>query len=303
MKKILVIGSLNMDTVIETPYMPKSGETLTGKGVTLIPGGKGANQAYAAGKLGGCVSMIGAVADDSFGKMLKDNLNSVGVDTTGVATLPGATTGQAFITVDGSGANSIILIPGTNGMVSKEMIDAHRDLIASCDIVMMQLEIDWEVAAYAKDLAVSLGKLVIVDPAPALPNLPDSFWQGVDYIKPNETELEILTGHSISGQEALEAAAGMMLAKGVKNVMVSLGGDGCLLVNQSGTCFYPAHKVKAVDTTAAGDCFTASFAVALSKGESVADAIRFGQKASSIAVTRKGAQTSIPSLEEVLADY
>lgn len=302
MKKILVIGSLNMDTVVETPYMPKSGETLTGRSVTLVPGGKGANQAYAAGKLGGCVSMVGAVADDSFGTMLKDNLSSVGVDTSGITTVPGATTGQAFITVDDSGANSIILITGTNGMVSKEMIDRHKDLIASSDIVMMQLEIDWEVVAYAKDLAVSLGKLVIVDPAPALSNLPDSFWQGIDYIKPNETELEILTGNSISSREALEAAAGQMLAKGVKNVMVSLGGDGCLLVNRDGSCFYPANKVKAVDTTAAGDCFTASFAVALSKGQSVAEAIRFGQKASSIAVTRKGAQTSIPTLEEVLAD-
>lgn len=302
MKKILVIGSLNMDTVIETPYMPKSGETLAGRNVTLVPGGKGANQAYAAGKLGGKVSMIGAVADDSFGQMLKSNLESVGVNTSGVAMLAGATTGQAFITVDDGGANSIILIAGTNGMVTKEMIDLHRDLIADCDIIMMQLEIDWEVVAYAKDLAVSMGKLVIIDPAPALPNLPDSFWQDVDYIKPNETELEILTGGAISGKEALEAAAGEMLAKGVKNVMVSLGGDGCLLVNQDGIQFYPAHKVEAVDTTAAGDCFTASFALALSKGESVADAIRFGQKASAIAVTRKGAQTSIPSLEEVLAN-
>ena len=302
MKKILVIGSLNMDTVIETPYMPKSGETLAGNSVTLVPGGKGANQAYAAGKLGGDVSMIGAVANDSFGQLLKANLESVGVNTTGIATLNGATTGQAFITVDGTGANSIILIAGTNAMVSKEMIDQHRDLIAACDIIMMQLEIDWKVVEYAKDLAVSMDKLVIVDPAPALPDLPDSFWKGVDFIKPNETELEILTGRSISGQEALETAAKEMLAKGVRNVMVSLGGEGCLMVNQEGTGFYPAHKVKAVDTTAAGDCFTASFALALSKGESVADAIRFGQKASSIAVTRKGAQTSIPTLDEVLAE-
>lgn len=301
MKKILVIGSLNMDTVIETPYMPKSGETLTGRSVSLVPGGKGANQAYAAGRLGGNVSMIGAVADDSFGGMLKANLEAVGVNTSGIATLRGATTGQAFITVDDSGANSIILIPGTNAMVSRDMIDAHRNLIAACDIVMMQLEIDWKVVAYAKELAVSMGKLVIVDPAPALPDLPDSFWTGIDYIKPNETELEILTGRSISGRGELEAAAREMLAKGVRNVMVSLGGDGCLLVNQEGIRFYPAHKVEAVDTTAAGDCFTASFALALSKGESVADAIRFGQKASSIAVTRKGAQTSIPSLDEVLA--
>lgn len=300
MKKLLVIGSLNMDTVIETPYMPKSGETIAGTGVSLIPGGKGANQAYAAGKLGGAVSMIGAVADDSFGQALKSNLESVGVDTKGIAVMEGETTGQAFITVDGCGANSIILIGGTNALVSKELIDANRTLIEECDILMMQLEIDHAVVEYAKDLAVSLGKMVILDPAPAKGNLPETIWQGVDYIKPNETELEILVGRTITGEEEIKAAANELLAKGVKNVMVSLGGDGCLLANQSGCRFFPAHKVAAIDTTAAGDCFTASFALALSKGESVEEAIRFGQKASAIAVTRKGAQSSIPSLEEVL---
>ena len=143
MKKILVIGSLNMDNVIETPYMPQSGETLTGKSFSQVPGGKGANQAYAVGKLGGNVSMIGAVADDSVGDVLKKNLEAVGVNTAGISVIPGATTGQAFITVDAAGANSIILIAGTNGMVTKEMIDQNRALIEECDILMMQLEIDW----------------------------------------------------------------------------------------------------------------------------------------------------------------
>ncbi|WP_418779343.1 ribokinase [Intestinimonas sp.] len=299
MKKILVIGSLNMDTVIETPYMPQSGETLAGKSITLVPGGKGANQAYTVGKLGGDVSMIGAVADDSIGTALKANLESVGVNTSGISTLPGATTGQAFITVDDNGANSIILIAGTNGLVSREMIDQHRNLIQACDIVMMQLEIDWNVVAYAKDLAVSMGKTVLIDPAPALPGLPDSFWQGVDYIKPNETELEILTGRPLNCQADLEAAAGEMFSKGVRNVMVSLGGDGCLLMNREGMHFYPAKKVHAVDTTAAGDCFMGAFALALSRGADVAEAITYGQNASAIAVTRKGAQSSIPNPEEI----
>ena len=299
MKKILVIGSLNMDNVIETPYMPQSGETLTGKSFSQVPGGKGANQAYAVGKLGGNVSMIGAVADDGVGDVLKKNLEAVGVNTAGISVIPGATTGQAFITVDAAGANSIILIAGTNGMVTKEMIDQNRALIEECDILMMQLEIDWKVVEYAKDLAVSMGKMVIVDPAPALPGLPASFWKGVSYIKPNETELEILVGRPVKTKEDLEAAAGEMFAKGVGNVLVSLGGDGCLLMNREGSTFYPAKKVKAVDTTAAGDCFTAAFALALSKGEEVAQAIAYGQKASAIAVTRKGAQPSIPSPEEI----
>lgn len=288
-----------MDTVIETPYMPQAGETLAGRSVTQIPGGKGANQAYAVGKLGGDVSMIGAVADDSIGAELIQNLKTVGVNTAGVSVLPGATTGQAFITVDDSGANSIIIIAGTNGMVTKEMIDQHRNLIEECDILMMQLEVDWKVVEYAKDLTVSMGKMVIVDPAPALPGLPDSFWKGVSYIKPNETELEILVGRPLMTREEREAAAGEMLDKGVDNVLVSLGGDGCLLMNREGSTFYPAKKVKAVDTTAAGDCFTAAFALAMSKGEDVAQAIAYGQKAAAIAVTRKGAQPSIPSPEEI----
>ena len=164
---------------------------------------------------------------------------------------------------------------------------------------MMQLEIDWNVVAYAKDLAVSMGKTVLIDPAPALPGLPDSFWQGVDYIKPNETELEILTGRPLNCQADLEAAAGEMFSKGVRNVMVSLGGDGCLLMNREGMHFYPAKKVHAVDTTAAGDCFMGAFALALSRGADVAEAITYGQNASAIAVTRKGAQSSIPNPEEI----
>ena len=136
MKKILVIGSLNMDTVIEVPYMPKSGETLAGRSVSFVPGGKGANQAYAAGKLGGTVSMIGAVGNDSFGKALTENLEKVGVNTDGIAVMEGKTTGQAYITVDDSGANSIILIGGTNALVSKELIDRNRNLLEECDILI-----------------------------------------------------------------------------------------------------------------------------------------------------------------------
>ena len=147
--------------------------------------------------------------------------------------------------------------------------------ISLSDILMMQLEIDPAVVEYAKDLAVSMGKMVILDPAPAKGNLPDSIWKGVEYIKPNETELEILVGRSLNGEEERREAAEQLRAKGVKNVMVSLGGDGLLLVNDEGCRFFPANKVNAVDTTAAGDCFTASFALALSKGEPVDAAIRF----------------------------
>ncbi len=301
MKKIVVIGSLNMDFVIETPHMPKAGETVQGRSVSQVPGGKGANQAYAAGKLGGDVRMIGAVGDDAPGKTLKNNLGRVGVATEGIITVPGETTGQAFITVDVSGENSIVIIPGTNACVTRELIQSSIRYIQESDIVIMQLEIPIDTVEYVKDLAVSLGKVVILDPAPARADLPDSFWKGVDYIKPNETELAILTGRQIGSREEIEAGARQMLEKGVKNVIVTLGGEGCLLVSNEVTTWFSTKKVQAVDTTAAGDCFTAAFALALSKGKTCEEAIRFGQSASAIAVTRKGAQTSIPSPEEVLA--
>lgn len=299
MKKIAVVGSLNMDHVIEVPHMPQCGETLSGRSVALVPGGKGANQAYALGKLGGNVTMIGAVGKDAQGELLLDNLKRVNVNVDGIARIDKGTTGQAFIAVNDDGDNSIIIIAGANGMVTKELIDEKLEIIRACDIVIMQLEIPLDVVAYVKDIAVKEGKTVIVDPAPAAADIPDRFWEGIDYIKPNETELAILTGLRLETREELVKGAEMMLKKGVKNVIVTLGGDGCLLVKESGGQFFPSHKVKAVDTTAAGDSFTAAFALALSRGESEEGAIALGQRVSSIAVTRKGAQTSIPTMEEV----
>lgn len=299
MKKIAVVGSLNMDIVIETPHMPKGGETISGRNVTLIPGGKGANQAYAVGKLGGDITMIGAVGRDSSGEALLENLKSVNVNVSGIRRMEEGVTGQAYITVDDHGENSIILIAGTNGLVTKELIDDHMDVLRECDIVIMQLEIPLDVVEYVKEFAVEEGKTVIVDPAPAISNIPDHFWKGIDYIKPNETELAILTGLKMETREELVQGARMMIEKGVKNVIVTLGGDGCLFVTNETEEFFQSHKVKAVDTTAAGDSFTAAFALALSQGKEYKEAIELGQKVSSIVVTRKGAQTSIPTMGEV----
>lgn len=302
MKKIVVIGSLNMDMVLETSRMPKAGETIAGKSVMYAPGGKGANQAYAMGKLGGNVSMIGAIGDDTFGAALKKNLEDVGVTTSGLEIIEGTPTGQAFITVDEHGENSIILIAGTNGLVTTKMIDDHRAEIEQSDIVVMQLEIPIEVVSYVKKLALELGKIIIIDPAPAVGNLPDSFWDGIDYLKPNETELEILTGIHAESVEELKKGAKILQSKGVKNVIVTSGEKGCLLVSNDKEQVFPANKVPVVDTTAAGDSFTAGLALALSQGKSCEEAIHFGQQVSAIVVSRKGAQTSIPTIEEVLGN-
>ena len=300
MKNIVVVGRLNLDTVIEVPLMPKAGETLAGTEVSQVPGGKGANQAYAVGKLLGNVKMIGAVGNDTPGKILVNNLKSVGVDVSGISEIEGGTTGQAFITVEDSGENSIIIIAGTNADVTQDLIQNNMDAIQEADIIIMQLEIPLETVEYVKDVAVKYGKTVILDPAPAVAGLPDNFWKGIDYIKPNETELSILVGRPLKGMEEIREGARSMLKKGVKNVLVTLGSEGCLFVTEGTEEYYPACKVEAVDTTAAGDSFTAAFALALSRGKSCGEAIRFGQKVSSIAVTRKGAQTSIPSPEEVM---
>lgn len=299
MKKITVVGSLNMDVVIETSHMPECGETISGKNVTMVPGGKGANQAYAVGKLGGDVTMIGAVGMDASGETLIDSLKSVNVNVSGIKQLDGSMTGQAFITVDDSGDNSIIIIAGSNGLVTKELVDENAEIIRESDIVIMQLEIPLEVVEYVKEFALREGKTVIVDPAPAVSEIPDEFWKGIDYIKPNETELAILTGLKMETREELVQGARLMIEKGVKNVIVTLGGEGCLLASDEKEEFFPSYKVKAIDTTAAGDSFTAAFALALSQGADYKEAIKLGQKVSSIVVTQKGAQTSIPSMEEV----
>lgn len=299
MQKIVVVGSLNMDVVIETPHMPERGETISGRKIDLVSGGKGANQAYALGKLGGDVTMIGAVGKDAAGEAILESLRSVNVNVEGIRQMEDGTTGQAFIAVDDDGDNSIIIIAGTNGMVTKELIDEKADIIRESDIVIMQFEIPLEVVEYVKEMAVKEGKTVIVDPAPAVPGLPEHFWNGIDYIKPNETELAILTGMKMNTREELVKGARVMIGKGVKNVIVTLGKEGCLMVTEDTEEFFCPYKVKALDTTAAGDSFTAAFALALSQGKTYGEAVSLGQKVSSIAVTRKGAQTSIPTLEEV----
>lgn len=299
MKKILVLGSLNMDFVIRVKEMPQVGETILGKSVELISGGKGANQAYAAGKLGGNVTMMGAVGNDLYGDELMNNLRQVHVGTGGLQKVDKVSTGYAFVSVYDSGDNSIIVVPGANGCVDKELIDANMKFIDECDYIIMQLEIPLETVQYVKDLAVSKGKKVIIDPAPAVPNLKDEFWENVTLIKPNETEIGVLTGRKVSTLEDAKDAARILVEKGVETVIVTLGGDGCLLVDKEKEKYFPANKVECIDTTAAGDSFIAALVVALSEGENYEKAIDFAQKVSAIVVTRQGAQTSIPCRNEI----
>lgn len=299
MGKLLVIGSLNMDTVLNVSHMPNRGETILANEMNEIPGGKGANQAYAMGKLGADVAMIGCVGADKNGQKLLKNLQSVNVDTQAIQILEDKPTGIAMITVEESGENSIIVVSGANFELKEHWLLKQQQYIQNCDVIVAQLEVPIETVSAAAEMAKSKGKVFLLDPAPAVNVLPDTFFQNITIIKPNETELQILTGKPTGTEEEIVAAANILLQKGVQKVIVTLGEKGAMLVTQQGYQTFSARKVKAVDTTAAGDAFTAALALKLSQGCNEEEAITFAIKVSSIVVTRKGAQTSIPSYEEV----
>lgn len=298
-KNIVVIGSLNIDFVIEVDKMPLPGETVLGKSFTLVPGGKGANQAYAIGKLGANVSMIGAIGNDEYGETLLENLNSVHVDTTNITKINDTNTGCAFINVDSNGENNIVVIGGANKKLTTDIIDNNIDTINTADIIVIQLEIPINVVNYVAKLAKQKKKLVILDPAPACSNLPDELFENVDIIKPNETEIQILSGMKTNTEEEKVEAAKFLIQKGVKTVIITLGEKGSLLVTKNKIEKFYSPKVEAIDTTAAGDSFTAALAKSLLEDKNIEDAIKYAHIVSSITVTKKGAQTSIPNPNEI----
>lgn len=299
MKKILIIGSLNMDMVIGMKHMPVVGETVLGGNPAYIPGGKGANQAYAAGNLGGNAAMLGCLGKDSHGCVLLENMKKSGIDCSGLSMMEEYPTGMAVIYVNEEGNNSIVVIAGANNACDVEYLKTHDQMIRESDYVIFQMEIPCEAVFYGIRRAKELGKTVILNPAPAPDNLPDEILTMVDYLTPNETEIVKITEKPDETMENIRSGAEELFEKGVKNILVTLGSQGAMLVNKEGVQRYPSKKADAVDTTAAGDCFNAAFVVGLSEGMTDAEAIRFANTASYIAVTRKGAQSSIPTREEV----
>jgi ribokinase len=295
---IVVIGSINMDLVLRVPRMPLPGETLTGGAFQTIAGGKGANQAVACARLGSVpVAMIGCLGDDAFGQTLRAALADDGVDVSHVAMLPGVASGIASILVDANGQNSIVIAGGANDLLTPAHIDAATPLLARASIVVLQLETPLATVQHAIALAHSLGKTVVLNPAPAA-SLPAAVLAQVDYLVPNEIEAAmLLDADAGSGNHAASAAA--LRTFGCRNVLVTLGAQGVHAAFEAGSGDFPAQAVKAVDTTAAGDTFIGGFVAALAAGASPAAAIGLGQRAAAIGVTRQGAQTSIPYLHEL----
>ena len=297
MKNICVIGSLNMDLVVNVDTMPKPGQTIIGSNFKEVPGGKGANQAVAMARLNGNVSMIGKVGEDGFGQTLINSLKNDKVDTTYVQTAKGAT-GVALITVDKNAQNSIVVSPGANFEVKEDDIDNNIEAIKNSDIVVLQLETPLNTIKYALNKAKELNKYTILNPAPAV-KLDDEIIKNVDLLTPNETELEIISGVSIETEEDIQKAAQIMIEKGVKELIVTLGSKGSLYINKEKSMFKKAYKVEAVDTTAAGDSYTGALAVALSQEKCIEDAMDFASKVGALSVLKEGAQSSLPTLEDV----
>ena len=300
MKKILVIGSTNIDFTVNVPAFPREGETVMGEGFQKIPGGKGANQAYACGKLGGQTAFISAVGDDGLGDMAVENLRKVHVNTDLIRTAENTPTGMAMITINRRGNNCIVVIPGANEICDRSMIEGLYDEIDRCDILLVQLETPLDGVMAAVERAGEKGKLVILNPAPVPEGgLPEEIYRSLTYITPNETELSRLTGLPADTIEDVWRAGQRLLDRGVENVVVTLGEKGAALINRSCRRMFDSIKVAAVDTTAAGDTFNGAMAVKIGEGCGIEEAIRFAGIASGISVTRKGAQPSVPDREEV----
>lgn len=294
---ILVLGSLNMDLVIESDRAPYPGETLMGKAFFTSPGGKGNNQAIAAGRLGGRVVFVGCVGDDSYGSELINNLinNNVGVD--GINKINDQSTGLAIINIF-QGDNTIILHSGANARCITDELHSLEILISRARMLLMQLEIPIETVMKAIDITKRYGTKVILNPAPAI-KLNDKAYKDVDYLILNEIESKILLGYDLNETIEHEKLIREFIHRGAKNIVITLGKDGALFNHEDKIMKQPSYKVNAVDSTGAGDAFIGGFCYALIRGLNIQEAVVFGSKTAAIKVTRMGAQKGLPTMEDI----
>lgn len=298
MSKIIVIGSSNTDMVIKSRKLPLPGETLLGGIFLMNPGGKGANQAVSAARLGGNVTFVTKIGNDMFGNEALNGFNTAKINTRYIVRDPDNPSGVALINVDEDGENSIVVAPGANGTLIPNDIRSDVFETGRQDIFLMQLEIPVDTVKYAAEKASAKGNRVILNPAPAC-WLSDNLFKCIYLITPNETEAGILTGIEVFDPTSARQAAEKLREKGVKNVVITMGGAGAYILSGTVSIMIPGIKVKAVDTTAAGDVFNGALAVAISEGQDIVTAVNFANKAASISVTRMGAQASAPFRNEV----
>lgn len=295
---IIVVGSSNTDMIIKLDRIPRPGETILGGEFVTAAGGKGANQAVGAARAGGKVSFIARVGRDMFGDQAVAGFKKEGINTDHVSRDPSKPSGVALIFVAKDGENSIAVAGGANGGLSPADVDKAKKIFAGAGLLVMQLETPLNTVQAAADLAVKAGVGVVLNPAPARV-LPGKLLKMISIITPNETEAELLTGIKVDSDAAASKAADKLLARGVKTVIITLGSRGAFVAGGGVRKLVPGFKVKAVDTTAAGDTFNGALAVALVEGKTLEDAVRFANAAAAISVTRLGAQTSVPTRREI----
>lgn len=293
MAKVLVVGSINMDLVVRVPHSPRPGETVLGGDFETFPGGKGANQAVAASRMGGEVTMVGRVGSDNFGDNLIQGLVEDNIRTTYVIKDTGTPTGIAMIAVAANGENMIVVASGANYKVSEEDVTNARDIMRDTDLLLLQLECPMEAVVAAIDLAKAYDIPVVLNPAPAQP-LSQALLANVDILTPNETELMML-----AGEDTVDKAVKKVLSWGTKNLIVTLGANGARVITEGVDRHIPAHEITAVDTTAAGDAFNGALAVAYAEGKSLLEAVDYGMAAGALAATQRGAQPSLPTRDAV----
>ena len=295
---VVVLGGINIDLVSMTPRFPKAGETVVGSRFLTYPGGKGANQAVAAARMGAQTAMVGRVGDDMFGPQLLAALESDGIDVSGISVSPGVSSGIAVIDVDDSSQNRIIQILGANDTCGSQESRAVTRALVRASTLLLQLEVSLELSLQVASDASSQGKRVILDPGPVR-FLPDEFFQYCQVVTPNETEAQALVGFPVTDRDSAEKAAQRLVDRGAELAVVKLGAQGAYYANVSGGDYVPPFKVDAVDSVAAGDAFNGALAVALAEGQDVSNAVKTASAAGALAVTKSGAQDAMPTREDV----
>ncbi|HNP85625.1 MAG TPA: ribokinase [Kouleothrix sp.] len=297
---VVVFGSINMDLVVRAPRLPVPGETLIGHEFFTAPGGKGANQAVACARLGATTRMIGRVGGDVFGSTLRNGLETDGIGTSGVIIAQETSSGVALIEVNDAAENTIVVVPGANGLVGDEDVARLDAALEGASALLLQLEVPLATVVQAAQRARARGVTVLLDPAPAQP-LPAELYALADIMTPNETEAAILVGFPLDSPDALKRATEILLARGVGTALIKLGGRGAYWQNREAAEYSPPFRVQAIDTVAAGDAFNGGLATALDAGMPFAEAVRWGMAAGALATTKAGAQPALPTRAELIS--